>query len=345
MNGLKQWMGVAWVTLLIWVAPVLASPLDTGDRAVEIAKRARDRIEKSGSQLKSSSHQMFSQFAEKTGELQALIDTRKRLEQAGMLDPADPMGQARKVHINARIIREVGALKLICDENLDLVLNSLEGFDRAIAASVADTQATRSINSNYELILREYREKERERFEGAATQAEALLEEIQGADAPELKRRLTAKYARIRQRLDRIEQRRILYEARLKVAGVNQKISGMIREKIRQQDIPTKFRTMLTSLYTNFAKVVPVAAIGGTDLEAALGKLGFSQMSELSTTLDVMTDVNGKLSQVLNAMLSDVTQGLDGVKIVDGEALSDGAFSAEKEMEYLSKRRAQWTKG
>ena len=52
------------------------------------------------------------------------------------------------------------------DKNIDKLLDSLDSFDRAVADSVVDTQATRSINSNYELALNQYLKQERKTFGG-----------------------------------------------------------------------------------------------------------------------------------------------------------------------------------
>ena len=317
------------------------------DRAVEIAKQSRDRIESSGSLLKQSSKKMFSEFAERTGELQKFLDTRQRLEKAGMLSKDDPLGKARLANINARIILEVGKLKGVCDENLDLLLMSLDSFDRAIADSIVDTQATRSINSNYEVILKNYKQKEQERFTGAAARAEELLEQIRSAQGPVMKKRLMTKYSRVKKRLTQIRQRRVLYESRLKAASMNQKISGMIRQKIRQQgsDVPSKFRNVMSGLYTSFAKVVPVAETGGTGLADSLSNFGFANISELSNTLDIVDASTQKLNKVLDQMVEEVIGGLDDIQIIDDESVKSGSISFEKEMEFIGKERAAWNQG
>jgi hypothetical protein len=153
---------------LLWILPVVvclflfptqSSPAATNtgtedaDRAVEIAKRSRDRVERNSNNLKASSQAVFTEFAERTATLQKLMDTRNALEAAGFLTKGDPEGDARRAHINGRILTEVGELKKVCDKNLDSLLFSLESFDAAVADSLVDTQATRSINSNYELTL------------------------------------------------------------------------------------------------------------------------------------------------------------------------------------------------
>lgn len=317
------------------------------DRAVEIAKRSRDRIENSGSLLKNASQKMFSEFAHRTGELQKLLDTRQRLEKAGMLDKNDPLGKARRGNINAKIILEVGQLKGVCDENLDSLLMSLDTFDRAIADSIVDTQATRSINSNYELILNNYRHKEQDRFIEAAASAEEFLDQIRSTNDPAVKNRLISKYARVKKRLTQIRQRRILYESRLKVAAMNQKISGMIRQKIRQEgsDVPSKFRSVMSGLYNSFAKVVPVVETGGTGLAGTIENFGFANIAELSNTLDIVGDSTEKLNRVLDQMVNDVIGGLDEIQIIDDTSVKSGSISFEKELEFISRERAAWTQG
>lgn len=317
------------------------------DRAVEIAKQSRDRIENSGKLLKHSSGKMFSQFAARTGELQKYLDTRQRLEKAGMLSKDDPLGKSRRANINAKIILEVGKLKGVCDDNLDSLLISLDSFDRAIADSIVDTQATRSINSNYELILKNYKQKEQERFINAAATAEELLEQIRSSQDPAGKKRLIAKYSRVKKRLNQIKQRRVLYESRLKVAAMNQKISGMIREKIRQQgcDVPSKFRNVMSGLYTSFAKVVPVAETGGTGFADSLGNLGFANIAQLSNTLDIVDASTQKLDKVLDQMVDEVIGGLDDIQIIDDKNVKSGSISFEKEMEFIGKERAAWENG
>ncbi|MCP3872063.1 MAG: hypothetical protein GY699_02770 [Desulfobacteraceae bacterium] len=350
MNALLLFIAVIVVAVFQLIAAKYAIS-STGemnaDRAVEIAKRSRDRIENSGSLLKQSSGKMFSEFAGRTGELQKLLDTRQRLEKAGMLSNDDPLGKSRRANINAKIILEVGKLKEVCDLNLDTLLMSLDAFDRAIADSVVDTQATRSINSNYELIIRNYKQKEQERFVGAAAKAEELLEQIRTTQDSITKKRLIGKYNRIKKRLNQIKQRRVLYESRLKVTAMNQKISGMIRQKIRQQgsDVPSKFRNVMSGLYTSFAKVVPVAETGGTGFADSLENFGFANIAELSNTLDIVEASTQKLNIVLDQMVDDVIGGLDEIQIIDDASVKSGSISFEKEMEYISKERAAWTQG
>jgi hypothetical protein len=317
------------------------------DRAVEIAKKSRDRIENSGSFLKQSSQKMFSEFAVRTGELQKLLDTRQRLEKAGMLSKDDSLGKSRRANINARIILEVGKLKDVCDQNIDPLLFSLESFDRAIAESIVDTQATRSINDNHELSIKNYKKTELDRFNQAAETAVELLDQIRSTQDPVIKKRLRNKYNRVRDRIRQIKQRRVLYESRLKIAAMNQMLSDKTREKIREHgdEIPKKFINVISNLNHAFYKVVPVAETGGTGFTDSLAGFGFSNLKKLSDTLDIVSASTGKLGGVLDEMVNDVLEGLDGIKSVDDDNVATGAISYEKEMEFIGKERAAWSQG
>ncbi len=334
--------------IIILVGQLLVSSYsNAADRAVEIAKKSRDRIENSGSMLKQSSQKMFSEFAVRTGELQKLLDTRMRLEKAGMLSKDDPLGKSRRANINARIILEVGELKDVCDQNIDPLLLSLESFDRAIAESIVDTQATRSINDNHELNIKNYKKTEQDRFNLAAADAESLLDQIQDARDETTKKRLLSKYNRVKNRIRQIRQRRMLYESRLKIAAMNQKLSEKTREKIREHgdEIPKKFINVISNLNHAFFKIVPVAETGGTGFADSLSSFGFSNLKKLSQTLDIVSASTQKLDGVLNEMVNDVLEGLDGIQGIDDEKVTTGSMSYEKEMEFLGKERAAWSQG
>lgn len=319
-------------------------PPESADRAVEIAKQSRDRVERNGKRLKASSHALFSEFAERTGTLQKLIDTREKLEKAGFLAKGDPDGEARRAHINAKILMEVGGLKKACDKHLDSLLDALESFDETVVASLVDSQATRSINSNYELTLDRYLKKERSRFEKASKDAQAALIEYQEAKDPNLKKRLFMKYNRAKKRLLKIEQRRKIYEARIKAAALNQKIAGLIREKIRAEgnDIPTRFREVMMDLYNTFAKIIPVAEVGGTGSPEILANMGFSNIQEVRDILDTVGGASVKLGGVLDNMVNDVMAGLNEIQIINDTNISSETFSVEEEMDFLSKQRESW---
>lgn len=349
-----------WLIFLAVLVLTAAQAVDAGfasaaDRAVEIARRSRDRIESSGTLLKESSRKMFSEFAVRTGSLQKLLDTRARLEKAGMLDKKDPLGRARKANIDARIILEVGALKDVCDKNLDPLLSSLESFDRSVAESIVDTQATRSISDNHELSLKTYKSSESERFARAAAAAEDLLDRIQNTDDTNLKERLLAKYHRVKNRIRAINQRRVLYETRLKIAAMNQVLSDRTRANIRKHGaaIPQKIVDVMSDLNNIFLKLVPVAEAGGTGFADTMSSIGFTELKQLSETLDIVSDSTKKLNRVIDGMVKEVLKGFDGIQQVDDETVSNGgACSHEKEMEFIrkeradiNKKRAAWNKG
>ena len=334
--------------IVLMVAQLIVSTyVNAADRAVEIAKNSRDRIETSGSVLKQSSQKMFSEFAVRTGELQKFLDTRDRLEKAGMLSKDDPLGKSRRANINARIILEVGKLKDVCDQNIDPLLLSLESFDRAIAESIVDTQATRSISDNHELSIKNYKRAELERFNQAAETAVELLDQIRSTQDPVIKKRLQDKYNRVRERIGQIKQRRVLYESRLKIAAMNQMLSDKIREKIREHgdEIPKKFINVISNLNNAFYKIVPIAETGGTGFADSLAGFGFSNLKKLSETLDIVAASTEKLDGVLNDMVNDVLEGLDGIKSVDDDHVTTGAISYEKEMEFIGKEKAAWSQG
>ncbi len=336
---------LAVIVLMVIQTLLVATSYAAADRAVEIARQSRDRIESSGSLLKQSSKKMFAEFAARTGELQRLLDTRQRLEEAGLLSKDDPVGRARRANINARIILEVGRLKAVCDQNIDPLLLSLEAFDRAIAESIIDTQATRSLNDNYELSLKNYRRDELKRFSQAAADAEALLDQIRDAKDPATKQRLVDKYNRVKGRIRHIRQRRMLYESRLKIAAMNQHLSEKTMENIQAhgEQIPKKFIQVITSLNLAFSKVVPVAETGGTGHADALAKLGFSNLTQLSQTLDIVAASTEKLDKVLDTMVNDVLEGLDSIKSVDDASVTRETVSYEKEMAFIGSERAAWS--
>ncbi len=317
----------------------------SADRAVEIAKRSRDRIERNGQDLKTSSDALFTGFAQQISDLQKLIDTRQQLESSGFLTKGDPDGDARRAHLNSKILMEVGELKEGCDSHLDSLLRALERFDRAVADSLVDSQATRSINSNYELSIQQYLKQEKTRFSQAAGDAQSLLEQFQDAETERDKKRLLKKYKRAKKRLVQIEQRRKLYEARMKVAAMNHKITGLIRERIREQghDIPSRFRDIMAGLYNTFAKITPVAEIGGTGKPEFLSGLGFANVDQMQETLNIVDGAISKLGTVLDSMVDEVIGGLGDIQVVSDGNMTTESFSAEEEMEFLRNQRQGWS--
>jgi tetratricopeptide (TPR) repeat protein len=319
--------------------------INSADRAVEIAKRSRDRVERHSEGLKSSSHAMFKEFAERTVSLQKLIDTRQQLEKAGFLKKKDPEGDARRAHINGKILTEVGALKKVCDDHLQDLLLALDTFDEAMAQSLVDSQATRSINSSYEIALEQYRQKEKIRFEQAAEDARKALDVYQDAADEQLKARNFDRYRRAKKRLLQIDQRRKLFETRIKTARMNQEISRLLRAKIRKEGahMPSKFRGVMSDLYTIFAKVTPVVEMGGTGSPEIYANMGFPNLEELHDTLDIVDSSVDKLGEVLDDMVNDVLIGLGQIKVVEDKAAVGETLSVEEEMEFLRRQRQSWS--
>jgi tetratricopeptide (TPR) repeat protein len=334
----KRWQAIGAGLALVLVTAtagygsVPSVDIGDADRAVEIARQARDRVEISSKGVKASSDVLFKEFAERTAELQKLLDTRMNLENAGLLTKGYPMGDARRANINGKILVEVGKLKEVCDKSLDGLLRSV------------DSQATRSINSNYEIALDQYISQEKKRFERAAEAAQEALDSYRDNRDTNEQKRLLKQYERAKKRLRQIEQRRRIYEARIKVATMNQEVSGLIREKIRADgnDVSSRFRTVMTDLYNTFAKIIPVAESGGTGSPEVLANLGFNNIEGFKNTLDIVDGATAKLSKVLDEMVNDVMSGLGEIKVIDGQSFSAEVLSVEEEMEFLRKQRQSW---
>jgi len=66
-------IGCGLIMIVLALAPVsyatAYSETSSGDRAVDIAKKARDRVERNGKRLKASSHSLFKEFAERTVDI------------------------------------------------------------------------------------------------------------------------------------------------------------------------------------------------------------------------------------------------------------------------------------
>ncbi len=336
-----------WIIMAVNLPSVGKASFESGsspDRAVQIAKKSRSRVERSGNDVKMSSQALFQEFAERTVALQELLDTRKQLDSAGLLDKDDPEGSARRAHLNGKILMEVGELKKACDGNLEALLQSLDRFDASVAASLVDSQATRSINTNYELALSRYMKDEKSRFSEASKNAEVALEAYQEAEGERDKKRMLQRYNRIKRRLMQVEQRRKLYEARVKVAGMNQQFSNLVREKIRAEgsDISTKFRDLLANLYNVFAKITPVAEVGGTGSPELMANMGFPNVEELRNALAVVGDATDKLGGVLDDMVDDVLSGLGEIRVVNTNGISSEVLSVNEELDFLRQARLNW---
>lgn len=318
--------------------------VNSPDRAVRIAQRASRRVENSGQGLQDSARQVFQAFAERTVKLQKLIDTRRQLEQSGLLDADDADGAARQAHINGRILIEVGEFKKTCDAHLGGLLQALDDFDQTVADSLVDSQGTRSINSNYELSLEQYLKRVRGQFEEAMPEARESLRAWEEATEPRLKEHLRNKYLRAKQRLQRIVQRRKLYEARLKVSATNQKIAGLVRDNIRRQghEVPARFFALLNRLYIVFAKVTPVAEVGGTAAPALLVRGGMGNLGKVMGNLQVFDDSVGKLDQALDGMVNAMLAGLNNIQIVEQDGSAGPAMTGAEEMECLRRLSAGW---
>jgi len=311
------------------------------DRAVQIAKKARDDVEYSGKNLKYASDKVFKAFAEKTSELQKLMDTQKHLEQAGLLDSNDKLGIARKRNINAKIMECIGELKQICDENLDELLSALDRFDRTIVNSISDSQATRSINTNYELSLDKYLKKAKNRFEIAMKNARNYLRQCDNGK----NKRACENYKRAKIRIQRINERRKLYETRMMVVTNNQKLSNAIRKQIKNKGfvISSKLRGLISKLYITFSKVSPMTVSMGNNPEASFGSIKIGSLDEFSHTLEIVDNSLSKLNNYMNKMVNDVVGGLSNISEVSGD-YSPQQFSTEEELQYLQNMRKQWAK-
>ena len=311
--------------------------VNTADRAVEISQNAKNQVERSGMRLKKAADVLFKEFAQRTAELQKLINTRKELKAAGLLDKDDPQGRLRLSHLNAKILSQVAELKKAADHNLMPMLDSLEAFDSVAAKSLADTQATRTINNNYELLLANYLDGEKVRFDHAAREAEEALECTQNAETDQEKKRCQQHYLRSKTRIEKVMTRKKVFESRLRIAEINQKVASKIQERIKEEggSISSKFREVLTKLYLAFGQIVPVAVMGGTDPGSAWGNAEFKSLTEMSSVLDTVDDSLAKLSMVIGEMVGDVTKDLDNVQVVAGNEVSGGSISFEDEMDYL----------
>ena len=98
----------------------------------------------------------------------------------------------------------------------------------------------------------------------------------------------------------------------------------------------------MADLYTAFAKIIPIAEIGGTGSPEVLANLGFPNVEELRETLTIVEGSIDKLSSVLDDMVHDVLSGLGEIKVVKGNGLTAQSFSFEEEMEFLRKQREAW---
>lgn len=310
------------------------------DRAMEIAKKAKNNVEFSGNELKSTSDKVFKAFAEKTAELQKLMDTRKNLEEAGLLDPNDDLGKARTRNLNAKILGKVAELKEIADSNLSSVLFALDRFDGTVAEAISDSQATRSINSNYELNVNNYLKKEKEIFAEALESAEKYLKECDNGR----NKIACERYSRSKQRLERINQRKKLYKARMLVVANNQKFAELVRDQIKKKGpmVSSRLRLLLAKLYITFSKISPIAPVVGKDSSTVFESAGFANMEKFLDTVVVVDDSLDKLNIELDAMVDGVLEGFGNIAKVEGKFVTQDQFSTEEELSYLNKMKQEW---
>lgn len=310
------------------------------DRAMEIAKKAKNNVEFSGNELKSVSDKVFKAFAEKTAELQKLMDTRKNLEEAGLLDSDDELGKARTRNLNAKILGKVAELKEIADSHLSSLLFALERFDQTVAEAISDSQATRSINSNYELNANNYLKKEKEIFAEAFENAEQYLKECDNGR----NQAACERYHRSKQRLERIKQRKKLYEARMLVVSNNQKFAELVRDQIKKKGpmVSSKLRKLLSNLYITFSKISPITPVVGKDSSAVFESAGFANMEKFLDTLGVVDDSLDKLNTELDTMVDGILEGFGNIAKVEGKFVTKEQFSTEEELSYLNKMKQEW---
>lgn len=325
---------------LVAGGPVSAqTALPSGDRAVDISKNARERVNRSGKQLVSSSKAFFSAFAAKTGELQDIIDTKKSLQESGMLD-SNP---AIEPNLNARFMTAVGGLKEACDTHVQELQQSLERFEETIGQAIADTQNVKAINSNYELALSEFKKKEQEKYDEAEKRAMKLLEACEDGDQSACRR-----YRSVKSRLMSIAQQARMYSTKVKIAQVNQQLGAALRTKIRNDgpEIAYKMRDMLTQLYASFHKIADIMEIGGPDLKRCLteGIFGGLSTDELNANLDLATQSIGKLSAHIDSMVDSILADLGGMQSPAAgvtQNMAGAQMSAEEELNALNNLRRQ----
>lgn len=304
-----------------------------GDRAMEITMQVKDEVGRSGKQLIADTKSFFKNFASQTKELQNIIDTKKALENAGLMD-----NETVKANINSRFLFAVGELKEYCDKHLSPMLESLENFEKTIARAVVNTQDVKAINSNYELILEQYRRKENKKYNRVETEAKREIEECNRGNIHSCSR-----YQRLKDHLNRIGQNVKMLEARARIAEINQELSGAIRETIKEKgpSIAGKFRQTIDKLYGVFQKIAHVVAIGGTDILRNLLSESFGlPFGEMEETLEVMLASVEKLDKEIDSIVDGILKSLGCIESPTvGDELKGSQLNVEQEMESLRKLR------
>ena len=242
------------------------------------------------------------------------------------------------------ILVKIGELKEMNDRQLSSLLNALDRFDRTVAEAVVDTQATRSINKNYELSYQQYLKRENRNFNEAIRNAGALI-----ADCENGNRSACNRYKLVKTRIKRMEERKKLYALRVDAAKFNQKMSENIRNLIKEKgrEIPWKLRNTLSKLYIAYSKVVPIAST------VYQGKEPFSipQLEKLSYNFEVMEDAAEKLASVVDGLVSDVIKGWEekyrefGPEGKVASLTGRESINTQEELEWLENMKNQWEGG
>jgi len=334
---IKNLFSAGLICLLVLVPPAARASIPTGDRAMELSRRAREDVNRSGKQLVSSSKDFFQAFAAHTSELQDILDTRKALKNSGMVESNKEI----ETNLNARFMVAVGKLKQACDKHIVDLMRSLERFEKSIATAIANTQDVKAINSNYELALTAFRKSEQKKYDAAEKKALEVLDRCNAGNKHACNR-----YRSLKSKLMAISQQVRLYETKVKIAQMNQDLSAAMRNKIKNEGprIAFKMRNVLTQLYASFHKVADIMDVGGPDLKEALSEGIFGGLStdELNQNLDLATQsiekLSGSIDEIVNAILAD----LGGVRsptagISDG--LAGAQVNTEEELESLGKLR------
>ena len=325
-------------TMLFFVVPVLCwAQVPSGDRAMEISKRAREDVNRSGKQLVSSSKAFFSAFAAQTSELQNILDTKKSLKKAGMLKSNEEI----EPNLNARFMVSVGELKKACDKHMLQLKRSLEIFEETIAKAISSTQDVKAINSNYELALSEFTKHEMKKYDTAEKKAMEMLEACNSGDKHSCNR-----YRSLKNRLMSISQQVRLYKTKVKIAQMNQQLSAAMRDKIKNEgpEIAYKLRNVLTQLYASFHKIADIMEVGGPDLKRALteGIFGGLSTDELNSNLDLATQSIEKLGMAIDSIVDSILGDLGSMQSpTEGirSGLSGTQMSTEEELNSLSRLR------
>ena len=283
------------ISVLFWSFPLFAKH-ETLDRAINIVNRSKQKIEQSGEIVKKTTDEFGKSFAEKVGEIQYLIDVKKDLERKGELDHL-----TRRV-IDGYILLKIGELKESTDKHLPSLLSALDHFDRTVSGVVIDILDTGYINANYKLDYKQLLEREKRHFNKAYNEAEELLQKCDDGDQNACER-----YRRVRMKLERMRQRKTLYDMRIRVAILNQKITERIRDTIKEEGggIGAKFRNSLSKLYLAYSKVTPLVHFW----EQA-GALSIPTLTKLSENLEILDLSIGKLVDVVDGIVEGVLKDL-----------------------------------